>query len=82
MIDNLIKKAKEVIKKKQIKLIGESPSMGEQWQVKKRVVRLFKRPGRTLYTCTCENSTKFCNSPTICYHRLAVIIIKALQGGI
>jgi len=79
MIDNLIKKAKEVIKNKQIKLIGESLSMGEQWQVKKETVHIFKKPGRTMMTCSCIQGTKFCNSPSICYHRIAVIIAKALQ---
>ena len=79
MIENLIKKAKEVIKNKQIKFIGNSEGMGEQYQVKDYTVRLFKKPGRTLLTCSCENSTRFCNSPTICYHRIAVLIWKALQ---
>ena len=79
MIDNLIKKAKEVIKNKQIKFIGGSESMGEQWQVKDRSVRIFKKPGRTMMTCTCPQGTKFCNSPSICYHRLAVLIWKALR---
>jgi len=79
MIDNLIKKAKELIENKQIKFIGGSESMGEQWQVKDYTVRIFKKPGRTLLTCSCENATKFCNSPTICKHRLAVLIWKALR---
>lgn len=76
MIENLLKKAREIIKKEQVKLIGNSESMGEQWEVKDYIVRFFKKPGRTLNTCSCPNGTKFCDSPVICSHKLAVIIFK------
>ena len=40
------------------------------------MVRIFTKPGRRLITCTCFNGTKFCNEPTICKHKEAVIIWK------
>ena len=51
----------------------ESSKMGDQYQVGEHTVRFFKKPGRTLMVCTCENGTRFCNSPTICKHKLAAI---------
>ncbi len=57
-----------------VKKINKEPSkMGDQYQVGEYIVRIFKKPGRQLITCTCHNGTKFCVEPTICKHKLAVI---------
>ncbi len=50
-----------------------SSKMGDQYQVGEHVVRIYKKPGRSLISCTCENSTRYCNSPVICKHKLACL---------
>ncbi len=66
----MIKEAKRL----KVKLLNEQPSkMGKRYEVGEHIVRIFKKPGRTLITCTCYNGTKFCNSPTLCKHKMAVI---------
>ena len=64
----------EAAKKLKVEQVNKAPSkMGDQFEVGKQVVRIFKRPGRSLISCTCYNGTKFCVEPTICKHKLAVI---------
>ena len=66
----MIKEAKKL----KVEQINKSPSkMGNQYKVGEDIVRIFRKPGRTLISCTCENGTMFCNSPTLCKHKLAVI---------
>ncbi len=66
----MIKEAKKL----KVEQINKQPSkMGDQFQVGDYMVRIFKKPGRSLMTCTCRNSTMFCLEPTLCKHRLAVI---------
>jgi len=66
----MIKEAKEL----KVKQINKGPSqMGDQYEVGEQIVRIFKKPGRTLITCTCENHTRFCKSPVICKHKLSVL---------
>jgi len=66
-------------KKLEVKQINKVPSrMGDQYDVEEegRIgsrVRIFKKPGRALITCTCYQGTIYCNSPTLCKHKLAVI---------
>jgi hypothetical protein len=68
----MIKKALSLINSVK-KISNEGSKMGEQYEVGEYVVRIFKKLGRTLMTCTCQNGTRFCNEPTICCHRLVVI---------
>lgn len=56
----------------EIKQISNNPK-NLMWQVGEYVVRVFKKPGRTLCTCTCFNGTRFCNEPTLCKHKVDVI---------
>jgi len=66
----LLKNSKGLI----VKQINENPGpMGDSFEVGKYMVRIFKKPGRTLFTCTCHNGTMFCNEPTICKHKIAVL---------
>jgi hypothetical protein len=37
------------------------------------------KKGRTLLICDCENGTDFCNSPTMCRHRLFFILYPLLD---
>ena len=61
-------------KKLTVKQINKGPSkMGDQYRVGEETVRIFTKPGRTLITCTCIHGTRFCDSPTICKHKLCVI---------
>jgi len=75
----MIKSAKEL----KVKQINKAPSkMGDQFQVGDQVVRIFKKPGRSLISCSCEHGTRFCNSPTICKHKLAVLnFIMGVENG-
>lgn len=70
-------------KKLKVKQTNKEPSpMGDQYNVGEHVVRIFKKPGRTLITCSCEHGTRFCNSPTICKHKLATIkFIMGVKNG-
>ncbi len=66
----MIKAAKEL----KVHKINKEPSqMGDQYMVRQYTVRIFKKPGRTLMTCNCFHGTKYCNSPVICKHKLAVL---------
>ncbi len=70
-------------RKLKVKQINKSPSrMGDQYEVGDQTIRIFKKPGRSLITCSCFHGTKFCNSPTICKHRLAVIWFIMKKGGL
>ena len=61
-----------------VKKINASQSrMGDQYSVGDETVRIFTKPGRRLITCTCVNGTRFCNEPTICKHKIAVILYEA-----
>ncbi len=61
-------------KKLKVKKLNKEPGpMGDQYGVGEKTVRIFKKPGRTLITCSCEHGTRYCNSPTICKHKLVVI---------
>lgn len=75
-------------KKLTVKKINKEPSpMGDQYEVKEEgaigsVVRIFKKPGRTLISCSCIHGTRFCNSPTICKHKIATIkFIMEVKNG-
>ena len=69
-----MKRMIEAAKKLKVEQINKRPSkMGDQYQVGDQIVRIYKKPGRSLISCTCYNGTKFCNEPTICKHKLAVI---------
>lgn len=45
----------------------------------KYIVIYKKMPGRTLILCDCYNGTIFCNEPTFCKHKEAVIIKRYLE---
>lgn len=54
-------------------------SMGFRFDVSGYTVRIFKRPGRRLISCTCKNGTMFCGSEkssesSICKHKLAALM--------
>jgi len=68
--EQLIKNSKRL----EIKPINKTTgSMGDSWEVGKHTVRIFKRKGCTLITCTCMNDDMFINKPSICFHKLALI---------
>jgi hypothetical protein len=62
-----------------IKQLGNHPERDEksylvQDEGEEHIVRIFTRPGRRLCTCDCYNGTRFCNEPTICKHKIQVIL--------
>ena len=70
----LMKRMIEAAKKLKVEQTNKASSkMGDQYRVGEHVVRIYKKPRRSLISCTCENSTRYCNSPTICKHKLSVI---------
>jgi len=52
----------------------ETGVMGDMYQVKDYVIRIFSKKGRRLMTCTCTQDSRYVNSPVICSHKCAVII--------
>jgi adenine-specific DNA methylase len=62
-----------------IKKIGESNNFGEMFEIDDHFVRIFKRPGRTIITCDCENGTRFCNEPTLCRHKEITITWRSIK---
>ena len=44
-----------------------------------KIVRIFRRPGRTLMTCSCENGGRYPDSPVICKHKLAALY-RLMEG--
>ena len=52
----------------------ENASMGFRYDVDDKTVRIFKKHGRRLITCTCVNGTRFANEPTLCKHKLACLL--------
>jgi hypothetical protein len=68
----LFKEAKKLIS--EVKQINEGFSkMGDQFEVNGYTVRIFKKPGRTLMDCTCNNSTMFINESPLCKHKISVL---------
>ncbi len=67
--------ALKLVLNKKIKKLSET-----KYLVKNKYLVWFKtKLGRTEIYCNCENGTKFCNSPTICKHKLAVIHYIQMQ---
>lgn len=57
----------------------ENSKMGFRFDVNGYTVRIFKRPGRRLISCTCKNGTMFCGSEnssesSICKHKISAIL--------
>jgi hypothetical protein len=75
-MNELIKYAKRLIKENKVQKIGGPGSKGQLYEVGEHSVRIFTKPGRTLYSCTCYNGTRFCNESPFCVHKLAVIIYE------
>lgn len=68
-IQNLMKRAIKIIRKKQYKVISER--MVEVMVNKQKYEVIYKtKPGRTLQTCSCTNEARHCNQPTRCVHKL------------
>jgi len=50
------------------------------WEVADEEVRKIIMPGRTTFSCTCENHVRFCNDHPICYHIMAAILFESDAG--
>ncbi|MGV9206223.1 MAG: hypothetical protein ACOC44_19635 [Promethearchaeia archaeon] len=48
-------------------------NIGDLYEVKGYVVRVFNKKGRKLITCECQNDVRNVKEPTICVHKLAVL---------
>lgn len=82
MID--LKLVLEIYKHKEIKLESES-QYRQIWKVRSHSVIIQIKKGRRLLLCDCDNHTRYCNSPALCFHKEAVIaypIIHAMQEEI
>jgi len=79
----MFKKAKELIKEGKIKHLMDSKNFGTMYttpgQLCTNDTRIVKKAGRTEVHCSCNNGTRFCNSPTICKHKIATIVLEFLK---
>jgi len=57
---------------KKVKVISQS-SKKDIYEIMDYTITYQCKKGRNIMTCSCFNSTKFCNEG-MCYHKLAVII--------
>jgi len=67
---NIIDKARDFIKNKQVKILGID-SNKILIQVGNKVVILQKKQGRVTDSCSCRNHSRFCNENPRCSHKLA-----------
>jgi len=77
----IIEKAADFIKDGMVKVIGVVPDK-ITIQVGKEIVTFFKRPGRVMDSCSCENHSRFCNENPRCVHKLAAstyIIMRRIK---
>ena len=64
-------RALKILKEEKVKLISENQDREVLINVGKKTVRIFKKPGRTLVSCSCENHPRFCKEQALCKHKLA-----------
>ena len=64
-------RALKILKEEEVKIISENQNREVLIKVGKKTVRIFKKPGRTLVSCSCENHPKFCIEQALCKHKLA-----------
>lgn len=71
-MEHIIKIAKGIIRQGKIESTGNGfyTVDGEQ-------VRIEKKPGRTVWSCSCKSCSRFCNNNNICSRKLAVILLEA-----
>lgn len=67
---NIIDKARDFIKNKQVKILGID-SNKILIQVGNKVVILQKKQGRVTDSCSCRNHSRFCKENPRCSHKLA-----------
>ena len=65
------KRALKILKEEEVKIISENQDRDVFIKVGKKTVRIFKKPGRTLVSCSCENHPRFCIEQSLCKHKLA-----------
>lgn len=70
----MFEQSRNLIKEGKVQRVTEN-----HWIVNKRNVRRMAKLGRSWLTCDCPNFTRFCNEPTICKHRVAVILYEGLR---
>jgi hypothetical protein len=70
---NTIKTAKEMIK---MGLVSQSSE--NYYEVDGEVVRLIRKPGRVLMTCSCSSCSRNINEPNnMCSRKIAVVLYQA-----
>ena len=53
------------------------PSKDGFYDVDGEVVRIIKKQGRTILSCSCASCSRFCNEMNICSRKLAVLLFEA-----
>lgn len=72
-MQNTIKIAKEIINQGKIE-----KTSANYFEVCDEIVRLERKPGRTLMTCTCKSCSRNINEPNnMCSRKIAVILFEA-----
>lgn len=65
-------RALKLIKENKVKKVIDE-NMGVSFEVGEYYVRIFKKPGRTLISCSCENHARYCLEQPLCKHKLAAL---------
>lgn len=58
---------------KNVRRIGEDDSRDILFEVGKEIVKIFRKPGRRLISCSCKNHARFPVEQPLCKHKLAAI---------
>lgn len=64
----------KVFKEGRIKRISE-----KIYELDRYVITFQNKHGRRLITCSCQNHSRFCNSPIFCWHKEAVIMAPIFE---
>lgn len=70
-----IKKAKQLVEDWKVERVSENI-----WNVGDEVVKRIVKPGRSLFTCSCESFTRFCLERPPCQHFFAVVLFEAHEN--
>jgi len=82
-IQLLMKRAIQIIKKKQYKIISERMIVVKD-QDKKYTVTYQTKPGRTIQTCTCTNYVRHCKQSIRCVHMIVtewILMFNQINSG-
>jgi len=66
-----IEKANKFIKEGKVRYVSGN-QYSQIWEVGNQIVKIIKKNGRLIDSCSCPNHSRFCNENPRCSHKLAV----------